>query len=98
MAIPFCFPIVYNQGMADEPETTAILTFPHQLVNTPEALDRLDDDALMFQARLHATKLVAAIQSGRLEPEPHIIQNIRNLNAHLAEFDEPLDISFLDML
>lgn len=82
--------------MANDPTSHNLLAFPHQLINTPEGLDKLDDDGLIFQARLHATKLVAAIQSGRLEPEPHIIQNIRNLNAILAEFDNPLDISFLD--
>jgi hypothetical protein len=84
--------------MADTFDSSSIHSFPIQLVNTPEALDRLDDDALIFQARLHATTLITGIQNGRIPATPTFIKHIRNLNAHLAEFDEPLDISFLDML
>lgn len=84
--------------MADNPKPTHVLNFPHQLM-TAEELRQVDDDALyILQARLHATQLIAAIQSGKLAPEPRYLQNIRNLNAVLSECGEPLDIAFLDQL
>lgn len=80
-------------------DSSQILQFPVQLADPEEGLESLDDYALILQARLHATKLMAGIQEGRIPPEAAIIQNIKNLNQHLVDFGEPsLDIGFLDNL
>ena len=73
-----------------------ILNFPNQLISDSRRLRMLDDDGYILQARLHAIKLMRGIQDGWIPPEPDIIQNLKNLNVFLAEWDTPLDLTFLD--
>lgn len=84
--------------MYDSPKPTSVLPFPNQLMTAEELRQSGDDESYILQARLHATQLIAAIQSGKLAPEPRFLQSIRNLNAVLSECGEPLDISFLEGL
>lgn len=88
--------MVYATHMSENKKQPRILTFPNQLMTAEERRELYDVETYIIQVRLHVTQLITAIQSKQIAPEPNIVQNMRNLNAFLSQWDTPLDLTFLD--